>query len=450
MQLRKSPWLAAVATVATAGALALTYAGTANAAGLASYSTSLTPSTVIANSTDPFTFTFTNTGSPVAGVLQLGSVSIAPPTGFTITPGTYTGSSSNGSTWTANVSGNAVCFSGGTALSPSQSATVTIPATAGTQSGNWATSGYVSTNCSSILGTFPYSADDQPMTQVDTLAWGQQPQDGSKIGVALNPAPTVQAMNGSVVDSSFNGPITVTLSPSSGGLTGTTTVNAVNGVATFSNLKIGTAGSGYTLIPSSNGGTGPASRGFDVGTSGSSTPCPATQGCTSPVVTATSGSVETEGKVTADPAVPADVLNVTVGGLPPICTNQITSTLSYTVPTRTALVQMAYDQDRDSDYLHGTPGKAVNVYNYSIAASTYKVCWTSDQAFKDANGNSVHNGILPTCASNGNQRPCVQSEWAEVEGINSKGQQIVDTHEIEADVIAPAGDPGGGIKALLG
>ncbi len=447
MKVSTRRWCAGVASVATGVALALTGVGTAHAAGLASYSVTLSPSTVIAGSTVTDTFTFTNTGSPVAGVLTLGSVLVTPPSGFTA-GAPFTASSSNGSTWTATQQGSAVCVSGGTALAPGQSATLTLQSTVGTTSSTWSTAGFVSTNCSSVLGTFPYSADDQPMQQVDTLAWGQQPQDGAKINVVLNPAPTVQALNGSTVDTSFNGPVTVTASPA-GGLAGTTTVNAVNGVATFSNLSFTTAGH-RALVASSNGSPGITSRGFDVGTSGSSTPCPATQGCTSPVVATTTGGVETEGKVTADPALPADRLNVTLGGLPPICTGQITSTLSFTVPTRTALVQIAYDDDRDNDYLHGTPGKTTNIYNYPLAASTYKVCWTSDQAFKDVNGNTVNNGILPTCVQSLNVRPCVQSEWAEVESFDKKGNPVVDTDEVEADVLAPAGDPGGGIRSLLG
>jgi hypothetical protein len=449
MKLRKT-WLASGAAVTAASTLALLTltTGTATAAGLASYSTTLSPSTVIAGSTVVDTFTFTNTGSPVAGVLTLGSILVTPPSGFTA-GAPFTASSSNGSTWTATQRGSAVCLSGGTALSPAQKATLTLTSTVGTSSGTWATSGYVSTGCTNLLGTFPYLADNQPMQQVDTLQWSQQPQDGAKIGVALNPAPAVSVYNGTLVDSNFNGPVTVSLNPSSGGLTGTTTVNAVNGVATFSNLKISTAASAYKLVASSSGSPGVASRAFDVGTSGSSTPCPATQGCTSPVVTTTSGGIETEGKVTADPAIPADQLNVTIGGLAPICTGQNTATLSFTVPTRTALVQMAFDDDRDNDYLHGTPGKTTNIYNYAIAANTYEVCWQSDQAFKDKNGNLVTNGILPTCAANANIRPCVQSEWAEVERFDSHGHPVVDMDEVEADVLAPAGDPGGGIRGIL-
>ncbi len=52
--------------------------------------------------------------------------------------------------------------------------------------------------------------------------------------------------------------------PSSGTLTGTLTVNAVAGVATFANLSINAAGSGYTLAASATGLTGSTSSAFNV------------------------------------------------------------------------------------------------------------------------------------------------------------------------------------------
>ena len=54
---------------------------------------------------------------------------------------------------------------------------------------------------------------------------------------------------------SFNGPVTVTLTNNTTGATlgGTTTVNAVNGVATFSDLTINLAATGYTLTASADG-----------------------------------------------------------------------------------------------------------------------------------------------------------------------------------------------------
>jgi hypothetical protein len=52
--------------------------------------------------------------------------------------------------------------------------------------------------------------------------------------------------------------------PSTGTLSGTTPVAAVNGLATFSNLSIDNAGTGYTLTASSSGLTGATSSTFNI------------------------------------------------------------------------------------------------------------------------------------------------------------------------------------------
>ena len=52
--------------------------------------------------------------------------------------------------------------------------------------------------------------------------------------------------------------------PASGTLSGTTTVNAVNGVARFSDLAVDKAGAGYTLVATAAGLTGATSAPFDV------------------------------------------------------------------------------------------------------------------------------------------------------------------------------------------
>jgi hypothetical protein len=66
--------------------------------------------------------------------------------------------------------------------------------------------------------------------------------------------------------SSFSGTITVALgtNPSGGTLAGTTTVAAVNGVATFANLSIDRAGNGYTLQATSSGLTSATSAAFNI------------------------------------------------------------------------------------------------------------------------------------------------------------------------------------------
>jgi hypothetical protein len=83
------------------------------------------------------------------------------------------------------------------------------------------------------------------------------PPSGGQTGVAWATQPTVKVLDagGNLVDSSASITLEITTStPASGGpgtLIGTKTVTAVNGVATFSGLKIDTAGVGYRLTATS-------------------------------------------------------------------------------------------------------------------------------------------------------------------------------------------------------
>jgi hypothetical protein len=86
------------------------------------------------------------------------------------------------------------------------------------------------------------------------IAFGQQPTNSST-GAAISPAVTVQLFD------AYNNLVTtdntdqVTLSfgtnPTGATLGGTTTVTVSHGVATFSNVSVSTAGSGYTLVAKS-------------------------------------------------------------------------------------------------------------------------------------------------------------------------------------------------------
>src|SRR5439155_1302260 len=64
----------------------------------------------------------------------------------------------------------------------------------------------------------------------------------------------------------FTGDVTIAIgtNPSSGTLSGTVTVAAVSGVATFSSLSINRAGTGYTLSASATGLAGAVSTAFNV------------------------------------------------------------------------------------------------------------------------------------------------------------------------------------------
>src|SRR5439155_663711 len=76
---------------------------------------------------------------------------------------------------------------------------------------------------------------------------------------------TVQDIFGNTVTSSSAViSLAIGTNPSGGVLSGAATVTAVNGVATFSNLSINRAGSGYTLTASSGGLTGATSTSFSI------------------------------------------------------------------------------------------------------------------------------------------------------------------------------------------
>ena len=87
----------------------------------------------------------------------------------------------------------------------------------------------------------------------------------------IEPAVQVMAMDadGNRV-TSYNGPVSIALGRNGGmllpgRLSGTATVTAVDGIATFSNLSIDQLGNGYTLIVSAAGVTGAESATFNIG-----------------------------------------------------------------------------------------------------------------------------------------------------------------------------------------
>ncbi|MGE5761150.1 MAG: hypothetical protein ACM37V_12435, partial [Gemmatimonadota bacterium] len=99
------------------------------------------------------------------------------------------------------------------------------------------------------------------------LAFTVQPT-AALAGAAIAPAIVVAAQDaqGTLVPT-FTGNVTVALgaNPGNGSLSGTDTVAAVGGVATFSNLSIDKAGTSYTLVASAAGLTGATSAAFNIG-----------------------------------------------------------------------------------------------------------------------------------------------------------------------------------------
>ena len=104
------------------------------------------------------------------------------------------------------------------------------------------------------------------------LVFTVQPSN-TTVGSTISPAVQVAAQDdaGNTV-TGFTDDITIVLgtNPSGGTLSGTTTVGAVNGVATFSNLSIDKVGNGYTLVATATEPRGAISAPFNI------TPRPAT------------------------------------------------------------------------------------------------------------------------------------------------------------------------------
>jgi len=80
---------------------------------------------------------------------------------------------------------------------------------------------------------------------------------------------TLEDVSGNPV-TSYNGPVTIAIGKNGGllmpgTLSGTLTVNAVNGVATFSNLSINQPGNGYTLVVDAANVFGAESAQFNIG-----------------------------------------------------------------------------------------------------------------------------------------------------------------------------------------
>jgi hypothetical protein len=98
------------------------------------------------------------------------------------------------------------------------------------------------------------------------VAFSVQPSN-TTAGSAITPAVKVEVRdaNGNVVtSSSASVTLAIGTNPSSGTLSGTKTVAAVNGVATFSDLSIDKAGTGYTLTAAASGLTGDTSSSFNI------------------------------------------------------------------------------------------------------------------------------------------------------------------------------------------
>src|SRR2546427_140577 len=122
------------------------------------------------------------------------------------------------------------------------------------------------------------AAPPPPPPPASHLNCGRHPRTAWE-GKTVLPPVRIAALDasGNVVPS-FGGAITIAIgtNPSGGTLSGTLSVNAVNGVATFADLSINNAGNGYTLQAAAKHLTGATSAAFDITAPPPPPPPPAT------------------------------------------------------------------------------------------------------------------------------------------------------------------------------
>src|SRR5207249_4470210 len=139
-------------------------------------------------------------------------------------------------------------------------------ATFGDLSLNRAGTGYTLTAAATGVASGTSAAFDVGAAAADRLVFTVQPVS-TTAGAAIAPAVQVTAQDGlGNTVPSFTGSVTVALgnNPVAGTLTGTTTVAATNGVASFASLSIDRAGSGYTLTAAATGVTTGSSAAFSI------------------------------------------------------------------------------------------------------------------------------------------------------------------------------------------
>ena len=156
--------------------------------------------------------------------------------------------------------------SSGTLTGTAQANAVAGVATFSTLSLNKVGVGYTLTATATNLTLATSSTFNVTVGAATKLAFTVQPVNVAA-GASITPAVavSVEDAQGNVVTTATT-PITIAIgpNPSIGTLGGTTQVNAVAGVATFSALSINNVGTGYTLMASGTGLTAATSGAFNV------------------------------------------------------------------------------------------------------------------------------------------------------------------------------------------
>ena len=255
--------LSGTTTVSAVNGIATFSTLSINAAGVG-YTLTATSSSVTSAGSSPFNITAGAPGKLVFTVQPSNTAagaSIAPAVTVAIEDG-----SGNITSSTAAVTVDLANSIGGTLSGTTTVNAVNGIATFSNLNINYATSGYLlSATSAGVTATTSTSFNITPGTPTQ-LVFGTQPST-AVAGVSISPAVTVtiEDASGNPVTGATNAvTMAIGTNPGSGVLSGTTTVNAVNGVATFSTLNINQAGSGYRLAASSAGLSGASSGLFNI------------------------------------------------------------------------------------------------------------------------------------------------------------------------------------------
>jgi len=387
------------------------------------FAVTVSPASPTAGATTSFAFTITNE----AATQQLGSAQISAPAGFVITgaPGakSFTPSSAlfinlglNPPTTTTTLTVNAipVCSGGsyqwGIEAKQSNDFSGTgndfqlDPASAGNLSGSAAGS------CS-----LAFTSDGEPATTVvNQVITSAVDSTGGPV--------KVEVLDGSgklVTGSTAAVTVAIGSNPAAGSLTGTLTVNASGGIASFSDLSINQQGDGYTLTATSPGLT-PAQPSGSFNISGSAQ----SSSCSAPC-TITSSTTTTSATVTTTSRIPSgDFVTVGLGGVDYACAGTYTRvsdpvTFNVLSPSGIAVQNAQFTVTLDIN-------KSAVLASGRTGASQWQICYASTitPPFPSQPGTSgtaviggvtYNTGLLLDC-SKSQGAPCVQNRHKDMAG----------------------------------
>ena len=415
---------AASVAVVAGGLLAALGATAAGAAGSCStpgkcYLATVDPPSVAAGLSQAFTFTVKNE----ATTQTLGSVQVTAPAGFVIT-------NASAPVGNASYTANSALFLN-LGLSPTQSATLIVQASAPCSGGasGWSVAAKQSNQFNGPNNDFILDSASVLGATVSgscSLAFLNEPAGGvagspitSQVGQSAAASPIlVEVLGGdNKVVTSSTAVITLNIgaNPGSGTLSGTTQVQASQGVASFSNVIISQTGWPYTLVATSPGIIQATSSNFGI--------YGGFQSCTGGPCSGSSQTKTTTGTVTTSSANTGQFLGVGLGGVAFPCGG------SYQTASDPLNFDVLNPSGATSNALFTVTieiSKQVVQSSGRTAASSWQVCFGSNVPFTALPGTSetftivndtptgpvtvtFYTGLLPDCNNTATNAPCVLS-----------------------------------------